>query len=45
MTFLFCEAMVPVNGAGGGGFLVCTENNSGLSGCGYRELPGILRAS
>ena len=32
MTFLFCEAMVPVNGGGGGGggggrFLVCIENN------------------
>ena len=32
MTFLFCEAMVPVNGAGGSGggggrFLVCIENN------------------
>ena len=31
MTFLFCEAMVPVNGGGEGGgggrFLVCIENN------------------
>ena len=45
MTFLFCEAMVPVNGAGGGGFSCAlkTTQASPVEGTvnylAYYELP------